>query len=204
MKTWFAFRCWSDTPWGHRNQGIGGQLYPPPNFWQKEKQNLLLRKILDYYLSPQIFLWKTLNYNYILGPPPTRFSHLSTALHHWSFRKPSQWKISILFSFASFQSLEKRTKFEWCICVLLIHVANFNTWKKFAFSSFNFLFLSTDSFWQIMGICYHCLLSSETMSHLCPRRLIHRVDELLISNSFFFLLSKQYLGEENEYNMSDH
>ena len=120
-------------------------------------------------------------------PSPSRFSHLSTALHHWSFRKPSQWKISILFPFTSFQSLENRTKFEWCICVLLIHVANFmyNTWKKFAFSSFNFLFLSTDSFWQIMGICYHCLLSSETMSHLCPRRLIHRVDELHISNSFF-------------------
>ena len=116
---------------------------------------------------------------------PPRFSHLSTALHHWSFRKPSQWKISILFPFASFQSLEKRTKFEWCICVLLIHVANFmyNTWKKFAFSSFNFLFLSTDSFWQIMGIYYHCLLSSETMSHLCPRQLIHRIDELHISNS---------------------
>ena len=38
-------------------------------------------------------------------------------------------------------------------------------------------------FWQIMGIYYHCLLSSETMSHLCPRKLIHRIDELHISNS---------------------
>ena len=169
MKTWFAFRCWSDTPWGHRNQGVGGQLYPPPSFGQKEKQNVLLQ------ICPPRFSFKR---PWITTTWPPDFH---TFLRPWTieaFENHHSGKFPYFFSFASFQSLEKRTKFEWCICVLLIHVANFmyNTWKKFAFSSFNFLFLSTDSFWQIMGICYHCLLSSETMSHLCPRQLIHRVD----------------------------
>lgn len=156
--------------------GRGAIVPPPPSFGRKKSKTFFFKFVPPDFPSKDLELQ-------LLGPPD-----FHTFLRPWTieaFENHHSGKFPYFFSFASFQSLEKRTKFEWCICVLLIHVANFmyNTWKKFAFSSFNFLFLSTDSFWQIMGICYHCLLSSETMSHLCPKRLIHRVDKLHISNS---------------------
>ena len=183
MKTWFAFRCWSDTPWGHRNQGVlRGAIVPPPQFLAERKAKPSSSKDLGLLFVPpdfpskdlelQLHTWPPQIFTPFYGPAPLKLSKTITVENFHTF-------------FLRFLSKLRKAYKIWMMYMRFTHTRSelYDTWKKFAFSSFNFLFLSTDSFWQIMGICYHCLLSSETMSHLCPRRLIHRVDDLHISNS---------------------